>query len=155
MRLIGLRATPHRIYYSVIDNNDEAKLKIANQTLIIPVSFDFPRKLKYVRKTLIDIFNEYDILRAGIRITEHNAQNADAGRIMIEGVVQELLASSKVEKYFTGVKNSIAAKLGLPADGSIGSFIDGAEIYNNIKDWSKFSKEHRECILTALAAYNL
>ncbi|SDT66692.1 hypothetical protein SAMN05216490_4724 [Mucilaginibacter mallensis] len=154
MRLIGIRVTPHKVLYSIVDDN-EGSISTINQDLVIPVSFNVPQKLKYVRKTFLDILGEYAIVRAGIKLTEYSGyQGPDINRVMIEGVIQEMLASSKVEKYFTGTKVSIAARLGISADGTISRMIDGHENYPGIIDWQSLGKEHRECILTALAVNN-
>lgn len=151
----GIRCTPHKVYYTIIEIKDDTSFSLVNQELIVPKSFDVPNKLKYIRKTLLDIFKEYNVVRAGIRITENNAQSPDLFRIMLEAVIQELIASSNVEFYFTGVKGSIASKLGLGNDGAIGLYIDGSQEFNNITDWSSYSIEHRECILVGFASFNL
>ena len=151
----GIRCTPHKVFYTIIDLKEDSSFSLVNQELIIPKSFDIPNKLKYIRKTLLDIFKEYNVIRAGIRITEHNAQSPDLFRIMLEAVIQELIASSNVEVYFTGVKGSIASRLGLPNDGSIGFFIDGSNVFNDIPNWSNLSNEHRESILVGFASINL
>jgi hypothetical protein len=152
MRLIGIRVNPHKILYSIVEDNG-GDYEIVNQELIIPVSFNLPQKLKYIRKTFLDILNEYVVLRAGIKLTEYSAfQSPDINRVMIEGVILEMLASSKVERYFAGTKNSIAARLGLNADGTISKMIDGIEDYPGITIWQQSNKEHRECIMVALAA---
>ena len=70
-------------------------------------------------------------------------------------VNQELIASSNVEFYFTGVKGSIASKLGIGNDGAISLFIDGSQDFNNITDWKSFSMEHRESILVGFASLTL
>jgi hypothetical protein len=151
----GIRCTPHKVYYTIIELKDANCFSLINQELIVPKSFDVPNKLKYIRKTLLDIFKEYNVVRAGIRITEHNAQSPDLFRIMLEAVIQELIASSNVEIYFTGVKGSIASKLGLGNDGLIGLYIDGTQEFNNISDWGSFSIEHRECILVGFSSLTL
>lgn len=151
----GIRCTPHKVYYTIIELNGDSSFSLVNQELIVPKSFDVPNKLKYIRKTLLDIFKEYNVVRAGIRITENNAQSPDLFRIMLEAVIQELIASSNVEFYFTGVKGSIASKLGLGYDGAIGLYIDGSQEFSNITDWSSYSIEHRECILVGFASLNL
>jgi hypothetical protein len=133
---------------------DGENFSLINQELLIPVSFDIPQKLKYVRKTMLDIFNEYNIIKAGIRVTEPIG-DANDFRIMLEGIIQELIASSKVEQYFTGVKASIGSKLGIPNDGSITEIMEGKLPFENIPDWSSISKEHRECIMIAFATKNL
>lgn len=153
MRIIGIRVSPRKVFYSIIEFKNDG-IELINQDLIIPVSFDVPQKLKYVRKTFMDIFNEYDIIRAGIRITEPFAPSVDNMRIMMEGVIQELIASSKVESYFVGVKSSIASRLGLYNDGTITELIEGRQIYDPIDNWNKLSIEIRECILTAFASNN-
>lgn len=156
MQVIGIRANPKKIYYSIINFSGDT-FSLLNQDLIIPASFDIPQKLKYVRKTMLDIFNEYNIVLAGIRVAEPSASSFgphDNFRIMLEGNIQELIASSKVEKYFSGIKVSISARLGISNDGSITSLIDGGEIFNGIPGWKEISKEHRECILAGFAIYN-
>jgi predicted CopG family antitoxin len=155
MIVAGIRCTPHKVYYTIIEIKENDSFSLVHQELIIPKSFDVPNKLKYIRKTLLDIFKEYNVVRAGIRITENNAQSPDLFRIMLEAVIQELIASSNVEAYFTGVKGSIGSKLGIGNDGAIGLLIDGSQDYNNITDWKLFSKEHRESILVGFASINL
>lgn len=155
MIVSGIRCTPQKVFYSIIEIKDDNSFSLVNQELIIPKSFDIPNKLKYVRKTILDIFKEYQIKRAGIRTTENNAQSPDLFRIMLEAIIQELIASSNVEVYFTGGKGSIASKLGIPQDGSIGSLIDGSNMFNDIPNWSNLSNEHRESILVGFASINL
>ncbi|MPM47167.1 hypothetical protein SDC9_93875 [bioreactor metagenome] len=151
----GLRCTPHKVFYTIIELIEDDSFSLVNQELIIPKSFDIPNKLKYVRKTLLDIFKEYNVVRAGIRITENNAQSPDLFRIMLEAVIQELIASSNVEFYFTGVKGSIASKLGLGNDGTINLFIDGSQDFKDITNWQSYSVEHRESILVGFASLTL
>lgn len=155
MTIAGIRCTPKKIYYSIIVFNDDETFSLINQELIIPLSFNVPDKLKYVRKTILDIFLEYNVTRAGIRITENNAQTPNKFRLMLEAVVQELIASSYVEKYFTGLKNSISTKLNISNDGTITEVIEGRSDFNDITDWSTFSTEHRESILVGFASSTL
>lgn len=152
MNVIGIRSTPGIIYYSVISFGRGKFFTFVNDKIIIPKSFDLPQKLKYIRQTLLDIFNEYAIVHAGIRTTEPSAYNgADTTRVMIEGVIQEMLASSTIMSYFTGVKSSIAAKLGIPP-GSISDVMDGRVIFNEITDWGDIRLEHREAIMVGFAS---
>ena len=151
----GIRCTPHKVYYTIIEIKEDDSFALVNQELIIPKSFDVPNKLKYVRKTILDIFKEYKVTRAGIRVTENNAQSPDLFRIMLEAIIQELIASSNVQTYFTGVKGSIGAKLGILNDGSINFIIDGSHTFNDIVNWNTFTTEHRECILVGSASLTL
>lgn len=154
MNIIGIRTTPSIIFYSIVKIEGDS-FSLINEQLIIPKSFDLPQKLKYIRKTLLDIFKEYNIKRAGIRITEHSAfASPDSTRVMIEGVIQEMIASSPVISYFTGVKASIGSRLNIPNDGSISDVMDGKSLFNNITEWSSIKSENRECIMVAFASNN-
>jgi hypothetical protein len=73
---------------------------------------------------------------------------------MIEGVIQEMIASSPVISYFTGVKASIGSRLAIPNDGSISLIMDGTIDFNGIDDWSKLKSEYRECVMVAFASNN-
>lgn len=153
-KIIGIRATPSIIYYSIVEL-EVSTFNLVNQQLVIPKSFDIPQKLKYVRKTFLDIFNEYNIEYAGIRITEPSSYAApDTKRVMIEGVIQEMIASSSVISYFTGVKASIGKRLNITNDGSISSVMDGSLLFMDIPDWKQFKSEHRESLMVAFASLN-
>ena len=69
---------------------------------------DIPRKLSYIRTTLYSLICEYGITNAGLRIVEGNSNNNF--RINVEGVIQELLANSTVDTYFTGRLDTIGSK---------------------------------------------
>jgi hypothetical protein len=150
--VIGIRSTPSIIYYSIVEF-DENGYQWKNESLIIPKSFDKPQQLKYIRKTLLDIFNEYKIVNAGIRITEHSSFGSpDNGRVMIEGVIQEMIASSTVTSYFTGVKASIGKRLNITNDGSISDVMEGTTQFKEITNWSDIKSEHRESLMVAFAS---
>jgi hypothetical protein len=153
MNVIGIRTTPSVVYFSVISFKGEV-FEVSNQQILIPKSFDISLKLKYVRKTVLDIFNEYNISKAGIRITEPVAQSSNIDRVMVEAVIQELIASSPVNSYFRGIKNSMSCRLGLKSDGTITELIDGRESFKGIDNWSQLNSVHRECILVAFSALN-
>jgi hypothetical protein len=121
----------------------------------VPAAFLWPEKLKYIRRTLNDIIDEYNISKAGIRLTEAFSQNSNNERIVIEGIIQELFASSSVEKYFAGGIATISSKLNIPNDGSFKEFVEGKRIFNDIDNWNDFKKEDKESILTCFAALNL
>lgn len=62
MNALGIRVEPKKVTFVVIDNSDnEADIKNV-ETIKIPVSLDFPAKLKYVRNTVLDIIREYSIV---------------------------------------------------------------------------------------------
>jgi hypothetical protein len=123
------------------------------EKLRIPLAFATPDKLKYVRSNLLDILREYRIQRAGVRITEPNAQRPSFDRIQIEGVIQEAFASSELQSYFVGQISSIASKLGRNRTELL-PLINGDRDYPGISGWSSMNPSTREALLCAMAAAN-
>jgi len=92
MRTLGIRAKPREVVFAVFDTEDRSLLNV--EVIKIPKALATPDGLKYVRNNVLDIIREYDIDRAGIRVTESSAQTLSVERIEIEGVIQEAFASS-------------------------------------------------------------
>src|ERR1035437_5201155 len=106
MNSIGIRVQPSIGHYTIISHSDES-VHISDINIIkVPADCHWPAKLKYIRRTLNDIIDEYSISEAGIRSTEAFSQNSNNERIVIEGIIQELFASSSVEKYFADRKST-------------------------------------------------
>ncbi|MBD2862483.1 hypothetical protein [Paenibacillus oceani] len=149
---IGIRVAPKVIYYTIIeglpDDNFEVK---AIDKIKIPEALDDPRKLSYLRTTLLSIIMEFDITIAGVRIAEGTAQSVSNFRIYLEGVIQELFANSSVEKYFLATKTKLARCLGQSTQ-IITGYIDGQNDFVGIPDIARSHSEKRESILTALAS---
>lgn len=113
MRALGIRVEPKKVTFVVIDYIENEADILNIEAIKIPVSLDFPAKLKYVRNTVLDIIREYGIEVAGIRIAESNSDNVNINRLHIEGVIQEAFSSSSVQSYFTGQLMSISRKLNI------------------------------------------
>lgn len=151
MRTIGIRAEPSAVTFAVFDS---AASSVANiEQLKIPLAFATPDKLKYVRSNLLDILREYYVERAGVRITEPNAQRPSFDRIQIEGVIQEAFASSALQSYFVGQISSIASRLGRKRT-EILPFVSGEKNYPGIAGWSSMKPNAREALLCAMAVAN-
>jgi hypothetical protein len=155
MRAIGFRASPDEVIFNIIDCVEDQSNVIANDKIKIPVSLSFPEKLNYLRKTVRDILFEFNIERAGIRVTESTAQTPNITRISFEAILQELICGSTVEKYFVGQIAHITGKLGIDRK-DFKKIAESKEI-NTCKDidLSKFNGKQREAILVALASLNL
>ena len=92
MITIGIRAAPGAVTFAVIDTDDNSVINV--EKIKIPAAFETPDALKYVRSNLLDILREYQVERAGIRVTEAIADGS-AKRIQLEGVaLREAFASS-------------------------------------------------------------
>lgn len=154
MTSIGIRATPSEIYYAILIMKDDKCTVESVSNLIIPVSLNFPEKLNFVRKTFKDIILEYLVDRAGIRISETTAQTINVERISFEAILQEVLASSSIEKYMLGQISSLSSKLGFPRE-NFKKIISGEFQYPIFESSPKWNTNEKESILTALAALNL
>lgn len=148
MRTIGIRAAPKAVTFVVFDTEADAVLNV--EDIRIPAAFHTPEALKYIRNNLLDILREYDIERAGIRVTEPNAQSLNITRIQIEGVVQEAFASSLLQSYYVGQISSISARLGIER-ADFKRYIDG-QLDWPVENWTGMRKEQREALLCAMGA---
>jgi len=150
MRTIGIRVAPKRVTFVVYDADEKQIVNM--EGIVVPKALETPEQLKYVRNTVLDIIREYDVKRAGIRITEGNAQGISIERIELEGVIQEAFASSELEGYFCGQIARIAAKLKMSRE-HLRELLEGAD-YEEVEGWVKLKKEEREAIATAIGAAN-
>ena len=150
MITIGIRATPKVVTFAVYDSARAAILNV--EQIKIPAAFDTPDALKYVRSNLLDVLREYEVERAGIRVTESNAQSPSIERIQIEGVIQEAFASSPLQSYYVGQIASISKKLGF--DRTRFNAIKDGDNDLEIQGWAKLAEHAREAVLTAMGAAN-
>jgi hypothetical protein len=148
MRTIGIRVSPAAVTFAIYDSDEDAFINV--DEIRIPIAFESPESLKYVRSHLLDVLREYEVQRAGIRATEPNAQNMNIKRIELEGVIQESFASSELETYYIGHVSSITSRLGLTRT-QFKPIVDGS-VDPGIENWSSMSKEQREAMLCAKGA---
>jgi len=151
MKTIGLRVSPTEITYAVYDSEVE-RIESVDE-IIVPRSMSVPQSLKYIRNTVLDVIREYGVTHAGIRTIEPMAQSISVERVQIEGVIQEALASSSVEKYYSGPIATIAARNSMPRD-DFKKCIGKEGEYPRVADWKRHSEKEKEAILTALGALN-
>jgi septum formation topological specificity factor MinE len=148
MITIGIRAEPKGLTFAVYDSD---AARVVNVEMIrIPAAFRQPEGLKYVRSNILDVLREYAVVRAGVRVTEPNAQSISIERVQIEGVVQEAFASSMVEAYYVGQISSISARLGIDRT-EFKPLVAGERDYP-VERWPDMSPHEREAILCARGA---
>lgn len=150
MRTIGIRASPKSITFVIYDDGEDSVVNI--EKVMIPAAFTIPEALKYVRSTLLDILREYGVERAGIRVSESNAQSFSIERVQIEGVIQETFASSDLKSYYVGQISSISRRLDF--DRARFKPMIAGDNDLNVENWDGLSKEAREATLCALGAKN-
>lgn len=151
---IGIRVTPSTLYFSIVSFENEVLEVVVIDKINNPKALNIPEQLKFLRNTLYDIINEFNITNACIRITESNAQSISIPRIYIEGVIQELFASSTIIKYYVGQISSISANLGIDR-AKFKPFAEGKEIFSDIDKWKTYSLEERESLMSSISALNI
>lgn len=119
-----------------------------------PKALNTPEQLKFLRNTLCDIINEFDITNACIRITEASSKNINIQRVYIEGVIQELFASSTILKYYIGQISNISSYLGIERT-MFKPYAEGKEVFSDFKDWKDYCLEERESLMSAISALNI
>jgi len=149
MRTIGIRVSPKIVTFVIYDADTKEILNIEN--IKVPVAFTTPDALKYIRSNLLDILREYQISRAGIRVTESSAPTLNINRVQIEGVIQESFASSLLDHYFVGQISSISAKIGIERS-DFKKYIDGQINFEQVENWNSLSKDQKEAVFCALGA---
>ncbi len=150
---IGFRASPSKVFYALVRGKPaEGFVLLAAGCVHIPPALEMPRQLQFVRTTLLDIMEEYGALRAGIRLSEGTALQRNPFRLNLEGVIQELLASSDVERFVAGPIATIAGLLGERDRTVIKKYVSGEAIPAFDIAWASLSAEHREATLMAIAA---
>lgn len=152
MHTLGLRVSPKEITFCVFNLSEN---EIENlEEIRVPNALETPEKLKYIRATLLDILREYDIQKAGIKLTEPNAQRISIERVQIEGVIQETFASSMLQAYYQGPLATIASKLGINKT-VLKKIINEAAECDFVEDWNDYKEKEREAILVAMGAKNV
>lgn len=149
MNTMGIRVKPGEVTFAVYDADDQILSNV--ETIRIPKALPTPDALKYVRNNILDVIREYDIARAGLRITESTAQSLSVSRIEIEGVIQEAFASSSLRDYYCGQIATIAAKVGIPR-ADFKPYVTGERLFERVDNWSELKPEAREAVLAALGA---
>jgi hypothetical protein len=145
---IGIRAAPRVVTFVVYDTARRAIVNI--EAIKIPAAFSRPDGLKYVRSNILDILREFKVEKAGIRATEPSSQAQLIERIELEGVIQEVFASSNLISYYVGHISSISARLGINRT-EFRPYVEGQRDYD-VENWATMSREQREATRCAIGA---
>lgn len=150
---IGFRVSPTRVTYAIVRGTPPSDFVLIDASAVfIPPALETPRQLQFVRTTLLDVMDEYAVSRAGLRLVEAVSQRKNPFRLNLEGVIQELLASSSVERFVAGPIATIAGLLGHRDRTLVKKLISGEETPSYSITWSELSVEEREAVLMAIAA---
>jgi hypothetical protein len=156
MRAIGFRASTTGVVFAVVEGEAGSAAAtfdvLTMDTVPVPAALWPPNQLHFVRTVLLDVMQEYGVERAGLRLTETMARRNYPFRNNIEGVIQELLASSTVSWYIAGMNATLTAKLGLADKTLFKKFCDGEATPDFVSHWSDIHAGHREAVLAAVAS---
>lgn len=154
MTSLGIRVKPDTVYYAITQFEEGVASLLMCDQVKVPVALSVPEQLKFLRDTFLDIIYENDIKRACIRVVEANSQSYDYHRLYIEGVLQEMIASSTIERYYLGRIASMSSKLGIVSkDFTALLLANECEFFSQ---WSESkNKEKREAMLASYSALNL
>lgn len=152
MNTLGLRVSPTEVTFCIFNTDDQSLINV--EEIKVPNSLSIPEKLKYIRSTLLDVLREYQVEKAGIRLTEPTARSVSIERVQIEGVIQETFASSALLAYYQGAIATIASKVG-EAKSAMKPLIAGTQTFRELEDWDAFNSKQREAILVAVGAENV
>ncbi|HRH43147.1 MAG TPA: hypothetical protein PKY82_16065 [Pyrinomonadaceae bacterium] len=163
MITIGIRVQSNsKIFYTIIDK-DETTGKTAYITidcLIIPLCLAKPERFNFIRNTLLDIFEQYSVTRAAIKNSEYSRfalKKNEIERIYIEGVIQECLAGSKIDKFISGRGEKLGKSLGVDKT-QFSQLTAGSKDFTHPpkdSDWKRLNDEERDSILAAFAIANV
>ncbi|XPF93129.1 hypothetical protein ACM9HF_14010 [Colwellia sp. RE-S-Sl-9] len=151
MKTIGMRVSPSEVTFSIFDTVENSIINI--EEIAIPNALTVPERLKYIRCNILDVLREYEVEKAGIRLSEPSARQLNIDRVQIEGVIQEAFASSNLDNYYYGAISTIAAKNNLDRQ-SIKPLVKGDVNHDDIENWQELSEKEREAVLTAIGASN-
>ena len=154
IRSIGFRCSPHKVFYCIIEKRGYTKSILNIDSLTLPSCLIVPEQLKYIRNNILDILNEYQVICGGIRVAEPTSRTLAKGRLYLEGVIQELFASSSLMDYYIGQIANISRYLGMERS-DFKKYINNKKHYQSIENWNSLRKEEKESALTALGAFEI
>jgi hypothetical protein len=151
LNTIGIRVSPSEVTFSIFDTVENSIINI--EEIAIPNALTVPEKLKYIRCNILDVLREYEVKKAGIRLSEPSARQINLERIQIESVILEAFASSNLDDYYYGAISTIAAKNNITRQ-NIKPLVKGETNHEAIENWQELSEKEREAVLTAIGARN-
>jgi Holliday junction resolvasome RuvABC endonuclease subunit len=149
---IGFRVTPEATFYAVVRRVDDRYEVVAKEIIKHPKAHNEPQKLAHLRQTVRDLLETYQVRLAGVKLIENNSQNSSSFRLNCEGVIQEALASSKLDGFFFGAIPAISGAIRIKDKKLVKQLIQGSKMPEFCKWEEKQKSEYREAILAAIAA---
>jgi hypothetical protein len=148
---IGFRVSPSEVFFTVVESTDsqDAGSYHDPQTLVVPDALDGPDLLRFMRTDLLDVLELYDVDHAVVKTADHHRKgSSNTIRVQLEGVIQEVVANSRVDKYVAGATPKLAPLQDISSD-EFKDYKDGTQQFANLSDWNSWSTPERESVLAA------
>ena len=148
---MGIRVKKTKVNFCIVEEKDDSIEILTISDVVGPEVLDVPTMLSFIRSTLITIILQYKVSVAAIRVVEPIAKsNVDLLRVNIEGVIQEALSNSSVEKYYIG-RNSNTKKIFKSTSKNIIAIFDEHDEFKEIRENSRLNNEQKEAIVMAIS----
>lgn len=151
MTSLGIRVKPDAIFYAITQKEGDVITLLVCDVIKVPGALSVPEQLKFLRDTFLDIIYENNVKNACIRVIEANAQSYDYHRVQIEGVLQEMIASSTIERYYLGRVVNMSSRLGIGSKDFVPLL--SSDVCDFFPEWNEIkNKEKREAMLASYSA---
>lgn len=91
---IDIKIYIDKIEFIILKDNGEYKIELYKGKIAIPKAFNKGEQLKYIRKVMATILNQYSVKNATIFLEEVDLDVINM--VKMEGVIEEVLASHEV-----------------------------------------------------------
>jgi hypothetical protein len=98
MRVAGVRCTKDKLDWAIVDGDDRTSAAVIEQVLVNIPSGHRGDGLAYVRKEVLEHLDRFAVGRVAVRVAETGGPALSPGRWEVEGVVQEALASRRIDQ---------------------------------------------------------
>jgi hypothetical protein len=98
MRVAGVRCTKDKLDWAIVEGDDRASATVIDQVLVKIPPGDRGVELAYVRKEVLELLDRFAVDSVAVRVAESGGPALSPGRCEVEGVVQEALASRRIDQ---------------------------------------------------------
>jgi len=154
---IGFRVSPSEVFFTVVESTGppDSGDYLDPQILVVPEALDGPDLLRFMRTNLLDILELYEVDHAAVKTADHHqSRSLNTDRVQLEGIIQEVVASSRVDKYVSGAAPTLAPIQDMSST-NFKEYKKGRQQFAGLSNWDGWSDAQRESILAAATSLKL
>lgn len=166
---VGFRVTPAKIFFSVVEVDQEHFSDLGDSTkevhsiiyrrrtgdkdgiIYIPTILDPSHQYSFIRTAVQGLLEDYKPISSGFKAIEGNAKLRRNSRLVFEAIVTEAVMQTAVKKYLTGTYTTIGTYLRPKLTSQEVKTLVEKGKHPNFNDLPEHEEE-REAMLTAIAA---